>query len=652
VVKSGGTVTFTAGALATLAFVQQPSDAAAGVAISPAVTVLATDAFANPISGVSVAMALASGTGTLTGGGSQTTNGSGVATFANLSINLVGSKTLTASSGLISSSPSTAFNITVGALTTLAFTQQPSDAVAGVAISPAVTVLATDTGGNPVSGASIAMALTTGTGTLSGTTPQLTNGSGIATFANLSINLTGTNKKLTASSGAASVASSQFAITAAGVATLTFAQQPTDTVAGVAITPGVKVHAVDSSGNDVPNVSIAMALSTGTGVLSPPSPSQLTNSSGVATFNGLNINLVGSKKLTASTTGPISVVSDQFNITARSTTTGVGCAPISIPVNAGTTCTVTVTDTTGPGTASAPDGTIAPASTGAGTFTTCTLSAATANSSTCPSTYTPTAVGTGTHNITAAYTATDSIHAGSNNNATPFSVTVTLRTTTTGVSCLPSSTPVNAGTTCTVTVTDTAAGTTSAPGGTIALTSDGTGAFTPCTLSGNPGTCTSTYTPTAVGTGTHNITAAYTATDSIHAGSNNNATPFALTVTLRTTTTGVTFNPGPSTVLIAQASTLKVTVTDTDAGTKSNPGGTVVLSSSPGGDLFGTCTLGLSGSDAATCTVKVWPQSSGAHTITATFTTGDSIHAGSDNTASPLGLTVVNRRMCNLTKCN
>jgi hypothetical protein len=125
----------------------------------------------------------------------------------------------------------------------------------------------------------------------------------------------------------------------------------------------------------------------------------------------------------------------------------------------------------------------------------------------------------------------------------------------------------------------------------------------------------------------------------------------SFTVTPRPTTTAVSFNPGPTTVMIAQASTLMVTVTDAGAGTQSAPGGTVALSSSPGGDLFGTCTL--SATNPATCTVKVWPQSGGStHTITATFAATDGTHAGSDSTGLPLGLAVINRRMCNLQKCN
>src|SRR5919201_1070509 len=140
----------------------------------------------------------------------------------------------------------------------------------------------------------------------------------------------------------------------------------------------------------------------------------------------------------------------------------------------------------------------------------CTLSPGT-TSSTCSVTYTPTA-GAGTHNITGTYGG-DASFLGSDNSASPFAVTVTKRHTSTSVSCAPSSLPLAASTTCTATVSDTeSSGTKSAPSGTVAFASSGTGTVSgsPCTLS--PGTtsstCSVTYTPTA-GAGTHNITGTY-----------------------------------------------------------------------------------------------------------------------------------------------
>src|SRR5260370_36908614 len=57
--------------------------------------------------------------------------------------------TLTASASGFASVISTAFDITPGTATQLAFTGQPTTTVAGVVISPAVQVTALDPAGNP-----------------------------------------------------------------------------------------------------------------------------------------------------------------------------------------------------------------------------------------------------------------------------------------------------------------------------------------------------------------------------------------------------------------------------------------------------------------------------------------------------------------------
>ncbi len=64
-------------------------------------------------------------------------------------------------------------NVTVGVANKLAFGQQPSNAAAGQAITPAITVLVQDSLGNTVTGssASVTMSINTnpGSGTLGGT---------------------------------------------------------------------------------------------------------------------------------------------------------------------------------------------------------------------------------------------------------------------------------------------------------------------------------------------------------------------------------------------------------------------------------------------------------------------------------------------------
>src|SRR3989449_404447 len=76
---------------------------------------------------------------------------SGVATFSDLSIDKAGTGyTVTASATGLTGATSSAFNISAGAAAKLVFTVQPSNAVAGAAITPAVQVAVQDAQGNTV----------------------------------------------------------------------------------------------------------------------------------------------------------------------------------------------------------------------------------------------------------------------------------------------------------------------------------------------------------------------------------------------------------------------------------------------------------------------------------------------------------------------
>jgi alpha-tubulin suppressor-like RCC1 family protein len=194
------------GAAAKLVFTVQPSDAAAGAAITPAVRVTVQDAQGNTVTTATTSITVAIGTnpasGTLTG---TTTVAavSGVATFSNLSIDKAGTGyTLTASATGLTGATSSAFNIGAGAAAKLVFTVQPSDVVAGGAMTPAVQVAVDDAQGNTVTTATTSITLAIGvnpaSGTLSGTT-TVAAVNGVATFANLSINNRGTAYTLTAS---------------------------------------------------------------------------------------------------------------------------------------------------------------------------------------------------------------------------------------------------------------------------------------------------------------------------------------------------------------------------------------------------------------------------------------------------------------------
>src|SRR5207245_877573 len=127
----------------------------------------------------------------------------GIATFSTLSIDKTGSGyTLIVSDGGLGGATSGTFDITPAAPDHLAFGVQPSTTVAGVAISPAVTVQVLDQFNNLVtfdsSNVTVVLGSNPGSGTLSGTTTVAASG-GIATFSILSIDKVATGYTLSAS---------------------------------------------------------------------------------------------------------------------------------------------------------------------------------------------------------------------------------------------------------------------------------------------------------------------------------------------------------------------------------------------------------------------------------------------------------------------
>ncbi len=193
--RSGSSViTVTPGSAARLGFVVQPTSVVAGAAIAPPVQVEVLDAAGNrvPGSNASVTMALGATPGGGTLGGTLTANAvNGVATFSNLTINHAASGyTLIASATNLTAATSTAFDVTPGAATRLAFVVQPSAVPAGADITPAIQVEERDSHGNAVttSGDAITIAFQAnpGSGTLSGTLIVNTV-NGVATFSGLSV---------------------------------------------------------------------------------------------------------------------------------------------------------------------------------------------------------------------------------------------------------------------------------------------------------------------------------------------------------------------------------------------------------------------------------------------------------------------------------
>jgi hypothetical protein len=341
---------------AKLVFLQQPSNAVAQTTISPAVTVAVEDINGNlvPVADDPVQLTLVGGTGLLSGT-LVVTPQNGVATFSNLSVDTAGTGyTLVATSPNLPPAISAPFNISAagsGTPTTpvkLAFVQQPTNAVAGATIAPAVTVVVEDSNGNPVPTATnpVTVAFTTGTG-LTGTL-TVTSQDGIATFSNLSASTAGTFTLSATSPNLTSAISAGFTISAPGggtpppAAKLAFSQQPSNASTGVTISPAVTVVVEDGNGNTVTTATnpVTVALTTGSGLAGTLTA---TPHNGVATFSNLSLSNAGTYTLSATSPDLVAANSTSFTITSP----GGGTPPPAVklafsqqPSNASTGATI------------------------------------------------------------------------------------------------------------------------------------------------------------------------------------------------------------------------------------------------------------------------------------------------------------------------
>jgi hypothetical protein len=368
-------------------FVQQPTDTVADQTITPAVTAQLQDNSSTNVSdpNIPITVVLTNGTGTLLGTATQLTDANGLATFSDLSINVVGSnKQLTASSGSLTPATSNFFNIT-----------QPAPVQCNTCLSGAISCAGQLIGhGTPTTARAAADAVVstcaneTCGGSTAGTFNYLSytfrnstalaqcytvsfdnacNTASTSLFSaayspsfnpgNVCTNFLGdlgngtqttTTYQFTVPSGqnfeivvwnrvSATYCTSPFTLTLTPCAALppptnatkvVFVQQPTDTVVDQSITPAVTVQLQDNSSTNITdaNIPITVSLSNGSGVLVGTS-TQMTDSNGLATFSGLSVNVVGdNKQLTASSGGLISAASSSFDITAAAAVACNTCA--------------------------------------------------------------------------------------------------------------------------------------------------------------------------------------------------------------------------------------------------------------------------------------------------------------------------------------
>ena len=332
---SGGlTVTFTATAVAgppasitKEAGDNQSAPVTQSVAVAPSVRI--TDAQGNPVSGVTVTFAVASGGGSVTGG-TQVTDANGVATVGSWTLGTgVGANTLTATAGTLT----TTFTATAVTGAPANIVKQAGDAqsaTVATAVSLDPTVRVTDAQGNPVAGVTVVFAVTTGGGSVTGGT-QLTDANGVAAVGSWTLGTTAGNNTLTATAGALSAT---FTATGTPAAPSNIVKQAGDAqtaVAGTAVAIDPAVRITDVFGNPVAGVSVTFAVISGGGLIT--GATQVTGNDGVATLTSWALGTTAGANALTATAGSLSVTF---------TATGVAGAPANIVKQAGDNQTATV----------------------------------------------------------------------------------------------------------------------------------------------------------------------------------------------------------------------------------------------------------------------------------------------------------------------
>ncbi len=323
-------IAITAGAATTMAVsAGDAQTASAGSVLPTQLAVQITDVSGNPVSGVVVNFAVATGGGSISGA-TASSNAAGIATIGSWTLGTVaGPNSVTATSIGLANSPLTfTATGTPGTASQLVIATQPSaNAQNGVALTQQPVLQLRDQFGNNVSQASVVVtsSVASGGGTVSGGTTATTNASGTASFSGLILNgLVGTKTLGFSATGLTPATSSNIALAAGAAAQVIMVTQPSATAAnGAVLATQPVVRIADAGGNFVlqANVPVTAAIATGGGTLGG-TPSVNTDASGVATFTGLSITgVAGNRTLSFSSSGLTPATSSAIAITAGAATT-------------------------------------------------------------------------------------------------------------------------------------------------------------------------------------------------------------------------------------------------------------------------------------------------------------------------------------------
>ena len=270
------------------------------VVVRPAVSV--ADTYSNPVPGMAVTFAVASGGGSIPQP-THTTNDSGVATVTSWTLGPVaGANTLTATVTGFPTVTFTAIGIAGAPANVTINAGDNQSAVAGSSVPIPPSVLVKDAKGNVVSGAVVTFAVASGGGTAIGSAAG-TNSAGIAAVLGWTLGPTvGINTMTATVTPVPAVTFTATGVVGPADAMTRSAGDNQSATVGTAVTVPPAVLVTDKNLNPVAGVSVTFALGPASGSLT--GASQTTNASGVAAVGSWTLDTIaGVNGLVARATG-------------------------------------------------------------------------------------------------------------------------------------------------------------------------------------------------------------------------------------------------------------------------------------------------------------------------------------------------------------
>jgi parallel beta helix pectate lyase-like protein len=206
--------------------------------------------------------------------------------------------------------------------TRVEFSAQPTNAIAGEAISPHVRIRVLDASGNAFTGPmTVSLTLTSSNGAVLLGTTSVAAANGVATFSDLRIEKAGTGYVLNAAAGSLTGAgSSPFDVTHGAATKLRFVGQPSPATAGKPISPAVTVEITDQYDNRATSATHVVTVHPSASVqgLYVLGAARVVAVLGLATFDNIAMTRSGSHSLRAVAIGLADATSELFAVVLAS----------------------------------------------------------------------------------------------------------------------------------------------------------------------------------------------------------------------------------------------------------------------------------------------------------------------------------------------